>query len=129
MFSLTQNHSHTLPRREKCGALRRLARSNANVEVNTTPPHALERAVAKPVNVSKQDQARLQAAAWTNDHLAARSIEANNVQWLGIGNPEPAPLADREVDNALVLAEHAAIDVHDAPAPTASGRRRSMTSV
>ena len=53
--------------------------------------------------------------AVTRSHydLVALGIEADHEQRLGSGDLQAAALADRVVDDALVAAEVAAVDVHD----------------
>ena len=51
--------------------------------------------------------------ARTNDDPGVLRLEPHDEQRLAGRNAEPLALADREVDDALVPADHAAIDMHD----------------
>ncbi len=48
-----------------------------------------------------------------DDHLALRRIEPHHIERLAIGDAEAAALADGEMDDAVMAAETAAIDMHD----------------
>jgi len=49
----------------------------------------------------------------TDDHPAAGGIQVHDVERLAGGDADTAALADGVVDDALVAAKHAAVDVHD----------------
>ena len=57
--------------------------------------------------------ARRQRLARTDDHAASGRVEMDDVERLADGDADAAPLADRVVDDAVVAAEHAAVDVDD----------------
>lgn len=113
IFSLMQQHGHSPVLREKCGRLRLLAGANAHVEANSPFLHVLARAVAEPVHVFKHDQPGVQDAARTDDDLVPVRIQANNVQRIASRKLQTPALADGEIEDAAVPAEHAAIDMDD----------------
>ena len=105
--------------------------SSARARRRASPaPASAGGARAEPVEVAKRDRARGKRLARADDDARVRRVEANDEERLAGGDPEPAPLADRVADHAVVAAEHAAVDVHDLarPAPpraSASPRRRN----
>ena len=70
-----------------------------------------------------------QRGARADDDLVLRGIEADDVKRFGRRNFDAAPLADRVVDDAVVAAEQAAVEMHDVAGVERVGFRRSMTSV
>ena len=72
-----------------------------------------KRTIAQPVDVAQGEDVDGEVRAGTDHDLVAGGIEADHEQRLGGGDPEAAALADREMHDAVVTAEHAAIDVHD----------------
>ena len=88
-----------------------------------------ERAVAEPVHVREPDAAGRQRLARADDHLRRVGVEPDDVERLADRDAEAAALADGVVDDALVAAEHAAVEMDDLAGPRRAGRSRSMTSV
>src|SRR5947209_5975877 len=85
--------------------------------VPATPPrkcfcHHPSRA-PQPVHLAQLNPAGAQRLARADHDAALRGVEAHDVERMSGGNSEPAPLADGEMDDAGMGAEHAAGFVHD----------------
>src|SRR3954447_9868668 len=74
---------------------------------------ARERRVAEPVEVRERHRAGRERGAWADHDLGLARVEADDVKRFADGEPEPAPLPDRVMDDAAVAAEHAAVEVDD----------------
>src|SRR4051812_12579751 len=72
-----------------------------------------EGAVAKPIDVAQLHPAGAQSLARANDHAARLCLEADDVEWMTSGNAQTAPLSDGEMDDALMAAKHAAVQIND----------------
>ncbi len=72
-----------------------------------------EAAIAEPVDVAQMDALRLQRLARADDHAAAGGVEMHDVERLARGDADAAALADRVVQDAVMAAEHAPVDVDD----------------
>ncbi len=72
-----------------------------------------ERAVAKPVDLAQIEPRRGQRLARADDHPPPDRVEVDDVERLADGNADAATLTDRVVDDAVVAAEHAPVDVDD----------------
>src|SRR5437660_7701685 len=59
------------------------------------------------------DDARRERRARADDHAARLGFEAHHVKRLAGGDLQALPLSDREVDDALMAAQHAARQVDD----------------
>ena len=59
------------------------------------------------------DHAGRQRLARADDHAGRLGLEADDIERLAGGEAEALPLADRVVDDALVAAEHAAVEMDD----------------
>ena len=59
------------------------------------------------------DQAGGQGLPGADDHAGLLGVEADDIERLADGQAEALPLADRVVDDALVAAEHAAVEMDD----------------
>ena len=113
---------------------RRLRRARrAHLDEDLAPAGAqrsLDRAVADPVHVAQRDAPRRERLARA-DHDAARCrVEAHHVERLAGRDAEPAPLADGVMDDAVMAAEHAAVEIDDvAGLGGVRACSRSITSV
>src|SRR5216683_4662087 len=96
------------------GRLRRPGR--AHLDEDLVPAGAqrmVDAALAQPVDLAQPHPAGTQGIA-RPDHDAARGgIEPDHVERMAGGDAEPAPLADGEMDDAGMAAEHAAVEVDD----------------
>ena len=68
----------------------------------------------------KTDAARAQRFARADHDAARRGVEPHDIKRRAGRDAEPAPLADGEMDDAVMAAEHAAVEVDDV---AGSGRR------
>src|ERR1700731_4922640 len=73
----------------------------------------VDRGVAEPIDVAQPDAAGGQRFART-DHDAARGgVEPHDIKRRTGRDAEPAPLPDGEMNDAVVMAEHAAVEAAD----------------
>ena len=75
--------------------------------------NAAERLVAQPVDLAQMQPARRQRLARADDHPPAGRVEMDHIERLADRDADAAALADRVVDDALVAAEHAPVDMDD----------------
>jgi len=90
--------------------LRRTGRADFRVDIALAVG---ERPIAQPVHLAQLDPMRQQRFARADDHFALSSVDAHDIKWLGRGDADPASLADGVVDDAVVPAELAPVDMHD----------------
>src|SRR6516165_7298368 len=69
----------------------------------------------EPVYLVKRQPDLGERRARTDDHTALLRIETEHVERLCRGNPEPLSLADREMRDAAMMAEHASRHIDDIP--------------
>src|SRR5262249_55822062 len=93
--------------------LRRARRAHAHEDLETLADGAVERAVADPVDVAQANSIHPQRLARTDPDAARRGVELHHIERMAGGDAEPLALADREMRNALMAAEHAAIEIRD----------------
>ena len=72
-----------------------------------------QRAVAQPVDVAQIDLVGLQRLARADDDARALGVEMHDVERLARGDADAAALADRVAQDAVMAAEHAAVDMDD----------------
>ena len=72
-----------------------------------------ERAVADPVDVAQRDAAHGQRLARADDDALRRRVQRDDVERNGTGDLEALPLADGEMNDAVVAAQHIAIEIDD----------------
>ena len=70
-------------------------------------------AVAEPVDVAQPDAARAQRLARTDHDAPGGGVEPHHIQRRAGGDAETAPLADGEMNDAVMTAEHAAVEIDD----------------
>ena len=96
------------------GRLRRAGRAHLDEDL---APAGIERlvetALAEPVDVAQRDPARAQRLARADDDPPRRGIEPHHIERLAGGDAEAPPLADGEMDDAVMAAEHAAVEIDD----------------
>ena len=73
----------------------------------------VERAVAQPVDGAQIDLVGLQRLARADDDARPLGVEVHDVERLAGGDADAAPLADRVAQDAVMAAEHAAVDMDD----------------
>src|SRR3569623_618738 len=91
--------------------LGRAGRAYLDVKVSPFVCRVFERAVADPVDVAQRDDAFAQRRAWADNNLARSRIERDDIKRLSRSNADAAALADREVHNALMMAENPAAQI------------------
>jgi hypothetical protein len=76
-------------------------------------PRSLKRQVTKPVDVPQDQPARIERFARADDHPPRAGIEMHHIERIAGGHADAAALADGEMDDAGMLAEHPAVNMHD----------------
>src|SRR5262249_61637769 len=69
--------------------------------------------VAEPAEIAQANAAGAQRFARTNHDASRWRIEPHNVERRAGSNAEPAALADGEMDDSIMAAEHAAVEIDD----------------
>ena len=72
-----------------------------------------KRRVTQPVDVAQIDLVGLQRLARADDDARALGVEVDDIERLAGGNADAAALADRVAQDAVMAAEHAAVDMDD----------------
>ena len=72
-----------------------------------------ELAGADPVEIAQLHERRRQRLARADDDAPARRVERDDIERLAGGDAEAAALADGVMQDAVVAAEHAAVDMDD----------------
>ena len=99
--------------RAQPGRLRRARRAHAHEHLDAVADDAVERAVADPVDVTKPDAIHPQRLARPHHDAAAGRIELDDIERRAGGDAEPLALADGEMNDALMAADDAAIEIDD----------------
>src|SRR5262249_59632600 len=73
----------------------------------------IKRPTPEPVEVAQANAAGAQRFARTTDDASRWRIEPHNVERRAGSNAEPAALADGEMDDSIMAAEHAAVEIDD----------------
>src|SRR5262249_44042391 len=73
----------------------------------------IERAIADPVDVAQDDAVHPQRLARADHDAARRGIEPDDIKRRARSNLQSLALADGEMRNALMMAEHAATEIDD----------------
>ena len=106
--------------------LRRAGRSHPHENLEPLADRAIERAVADPVDVAQRDAIHPQRLARTDHDAAAGGLKPHHIERRAGGDAQSAPLADGEMNDALMPADDAAVEVDDIaglePRSAASGR-------
>src|SRR5262245_53580150 len=93
---------------------RRTGRAHAHEHL--VPPDTerlLDGALADPVHVAQAHAAGAQCFARPDDDAPRRRIEPHHIERIAGRDAEPAALSDREANDAVVAAEHLAIEIDD----------------
>src|SRR5579871_1676211 len=93
--------------------LRRARRTHPHENLETPANRAIDLAIADPVDVAELNAIHPQRFARADHDAARRGIEPHDKQRRAGGDAEPSPLADREMRNALMPAQHAAVEIDD----------------
>ena len=78
-----------------------------------SPIDAIERAVADPVDVAQHDAIHPQRLARPDHDAAARGIELDDIERRAGGDAQSLALADGEMNDALMPADDAAVEIDD----------------
>ena len=97
----------------KPGRARRACGAHLGEHLHAVGRQVFQRAVTKPVHVAQMHLAGFQRLARTDDDARVLGIEMDHVERLAGRDADAAALADRIAQNAVVAAEHAAVDVDD----------------
>ncbi len=73
----------------------------------------VDRAVAEPVDVAQPDTARAQRLARTDHDSPGGGVEPHHIERRAGGDAETTPLADGEMNDAVMMAEHPAAEIDD----------------
>ena len=96
------------------GRLRRPGRADLDENLAAiVGQRLLDRPVADPVDLAQLHAAPAQRLARPDDHAPGRRIEPDHIERMPGGDAETAPLPDREMDDAVVAADHAAVEIDD----------------
>ena len=93
--------------------LRRAGRSHAHENLQPVADRAIERAVADPVDVAQHDAIHPQCLARSDHDAAAGGIQPHHIERRAGGDAQSPPLADGEMNDALMPADDAAVEVDD----------------
>src|SRR6185295_167874 len=104
---------------------RRLRRpGGADLDEHLLPAGAqglVDASLAQPIHIAQPHPAGAQRRARPDHDPTRRGVEPDHVKRMARGDAEPAPLADGEMDDAGMRAEHAAVEIDDV---TGLGRPR-----
>src|SRR4249919_122394 len=96
---------------------RRLRRpGGADLDEHLLPASAqglIDASLAQPIHVAQPHPAGAQRRARPDYDPARRGVEPDHVKRMARRDAEPAPLADREMDDAGMRAENAAVEIDD----------------
>ena len=93
--------------------LRLAGRAHARQDRQSVRGKLVERGVAEPIHVAQHEAADEKRLARTDDDAPVIRIELHHIERLALGDADAAALADGEMDDAVMAAEHAAVDMHD----------------
>src|SRR3984893_12489950 len=99
--------------RPQPGRLRRTGRAHPHENLKTIADCALERAVADPVAVAQHAAVHPQCLARPYHDAAAGSIEPHHIERRAGSDAQSAALTDGEMNDALMPADGAAVEVDD----------------
>ena len=95
------------------GRARRACRAHPRENIEPVARQGSERHIAEPVDVAQVDAACLQRLPRADDHARALRVQMDDVERLAQRDADAAALADRVMDDAVVAAEHAPVDMDD----------------
>src|SRR5206468_6474630 len=99
--------------RAQPGRLRRARRAHAHEHLDAVADDAIQRTVADPVDVTKANTIHPQCLARPHHDAAAGGVELDDIERRAGGDAEPLALADGEMNDALVTADDASIEIDD----------------
>src|SRR5215470_6733776 len=99
------------------GSLWRAHRADLDVDFAMTADRFVDRAIAQPVHIAQANAAGPQCFARADHNPAQRRIETHDIERRTGGNAKPAALTDGKMNNALMAAEYAALEIDDLAGP------------
>src|SRR5205823_7123850 len=99
--------------RAQPGRLRRPRRAHAHEHLDAVADHAIERAIADPVDVAQHDAIHPQRLAWADHDAAARGLQLHHVERRAGRDAEPLALPDGEIRDTLMVVDRAAVEIDD----------------
>src|SRR6185312_15962528 len=113
LFARDQFDLIAAPGRAQPGRLRRAAGSHPDKNLQPLADGAVERAVADPVDVAQRDPVHPQRLTRPDHDVAAFGVEPQHIKRCTGGDAEAPPLADGEMNDALMAADDTALEVDD----------------
>src|SRR5262249_46279845 len=95
------------------GRLRRTRRAHAHEHLEPASDRAIDIAVADPVDVAQHDAVHLQRLTRADHDAPARPLEPQDIERRPGCDAEAAALPDGEIGDAVVLPDHAAVEIDD----------------
>src|SRR5579862_7380682 len=92
---------------------RRPRRANLHKDFGTPFHRLADGAVAEPIDIAEPDAARAQRFARTDHDPARGGVEPHDIERRAGREAETAALADGEMDDAVMMAQHPAVEVDD----------------
>src|SRR5690606_3874471 len=92
---------------------RRTGRAHPGIDVEPAFGEVCNLAVADPVDAAQMQTAGGERIARPDDDTAAAGVEMDDIERLARRDADAAALADGVVDDSVVAAEHATVDVDD----------------
>src|SRR5262252_2897413 len=99
------------------GSLWRARRADLDVDFAMTADRFVDRAIAQPVHIAQANAAGPQCFARADHNPARRRVETHDIERRTGRDTKPAPLADSETNNAVMAAEHAALEIDNLAGP------------
>src|SRR5215831_10149804 len=96
----------------------------AHLDEHLVPARAqrvVDGVLAQPIDLAQPHPAGAQRLARPDHDAARRRIEPHHVERMAGGDAEPSPLADGEMDDAGMSAQHAAVKIDDVARPGRTG--------
>src|SRR6516225_7506051 len=121
VFTGDQLDFKTIGAAVKPGGLWRARRADLDVDFAMIADRFVDRAIAEPVHVTQANATGPQCFARADHDPARRRVETHDIERRTGGDTKPAPLADGEMDNAVMAAEHATLQIDDLAGPGGAG--------
>src|SRR5262249_44601886 len=93
--------------------LGRARRPHLDVNFAMTAGRLVDHAVAQPIDLTQTNAASPQGFARADHDPPRGRIETHHIKGRTCGNAQSAPLADGEMNDAVMVSEHAAVQVDD----------------
>src|SRR5271166_638338 len=95
------------------GGLWRARRTNLDVDFAMIADRFVDRAITEPVHVAQADATGPQCFARADHDPARCRVETHDIERRAGGDTKSTPLADGEMNNAVMAAEYAALEIDD----------------